>query len=55
MNSPNHGALDINDSFRVQFPPQVNVLASAVLVVSVALMLGGTLWGQRSARRHSAS
>jgi spermidine/putrescine transport system permease protein len=42
--------LYINGSFRVQFPPEVNVLASAILVVSVALMLGGTLWGARGRR-----
>jgi hypothetical protein len=32
----------------------VNVLATAILVVSVALMLAGTLWGARG-RRRSAS
>jgi len=42
--------LYINGSFRVKFPPAVNVLATAVLVVSVALMLGGSLWGTRSKR-----
>jgi spermidine/putrescine transport system permease protein len=40
--------LYIYGSFRVQFPAQVNVLASVVLVVSVVLMLAGVL---RSARR----
>lgn len=35
-------------SFRVQFPPQVNVLATMILLVSVALMLAGVL---RSSRR----
>lgn len=39
--------LYINGSFRVQFPPQANVLATVVLVVSVALMLGGVLYGAR--------
>ena len=35
--------LYINGSFRVQFPPQANVLATMVLAVSVVLMLGGVL------------
>ena len=42
--------LYIDGAFRVQFPPAVNVLATVILVVSVALMLGGTLWGTRSRR-----
>jgi spermidine/putrescine transport system permease protein len=46
--------LYINGSFKVKFPPEVNVLASIILVVSVALMLSGTLWGARG-RRKSAS
>ena len=43
--------LYINGSFRVRFPPQVNVLASAVLLVSVLLMLSGTLFGRRGDKR----
>ena len=43
--------LYINGSFRVKFPPAVNVLATAVLIVSIALMLGGSLWGTR--KRHA--
>ena len=43
--------LYINGAFRVKFPPEVNVLATAILVVSVALMLTGTLWGTRGRRR----
>jgi spermidine/putrescine transport system permease protein len=43
--------LYINGSFRVQFPPQANVLATIVLGVSVALMLGGV---RRSIRRDAA-
>ena len=39
--------LYINGSFRVKFPPEVNVLATAILLVSVALMLTGTVWGAR--------
>jgi spermidine/putrescine transport system permease protein len=35
--------LYINGSFRVQFPPQANVLATIVLGLSVVLMLGGVL------------
>lgn len=42
--------LYINGSFRVRFPPQVNVLASAVLFVSVALMATGTAIGFRKNR-----
>jgi spermidine/putrescine transport system permease protein len=42
--------LYIYGSFRVQFPPQANVLASVVLVVSVALMLGGVAVGARRQR-----
>jgi spermidine/putrescine transport system permease protein len=43
--------LYINGSFRVQFPPQANVLATVVLAVSVLLMLGGVL---RAIRRDAA-
>ena len=46
--------LYINGSFRVKFPPEVNVLASVILIVSVALMLGGTLWGARGRRKTTA-
>ena len=46
--------LYINSSFRVRFPPEVNVLASVILIVSVALMLGGTLWGSRGRRKSAA-
>ncbi len=45
--------LYINGSFRVRFPAQVNVLASVVLLVSVALMLTGTLFGARKHRTRS--
>lgn len=44
--------LYINGSFRVRFPPQVNVLASAVLFASVAMMAAGTIAGSRN--RNSA-
>jgi spermidine/putrescine transport system permease protein len=46
--------LYINGSFKVRFPPEINVLASMILFVSVALMLSGTLWGARG-RRKSAT
>ena len=39
--------LYINASFRVRFPPQVNVLATAILGVSVILMIAGSLGGSR--------
>lgn len=44
--------LRIAGVFRMSFPPQANVLASVVLLVSVTLMLIGVL---RSARRERAS
>jgi spermidine/putrescine transport system permease protein len=43
--------LYINGSFRVRFPPQVNVLASAVLLASVALMVIGMLVANRNERK----
>lgn len=43
--------LYINGSFRVKFPPEVNVLATAILLVSVGLMLAGTAWTLRGRRR----
>jgi spermidine/putrescine transport system permease protein len=43
--------LYINGSFRVQFPPQANVLATMVLIVSVALMIAGVV---RSSRREAS-
>ncbi|HEY5664824.1 MAG TPA: ABC transporter permease [Ilumatobacter sp.] len=42
--------LYINGSFRVRFPARVNVLATVVLVVSVGLMLIGTVIGARKNR-----
>jgi hypothetical protein len=39
----------------VKFPPEVNVLATAILLASVALILGGTLWGARGSRAHRKS
>jgi spermidine/putrescine transport system permease protein len=43
----------IDGSFRVRFPPQVNVLASSILLVSVVLMVAGLLWGVRGRRKNS--
>lgn len=36
---------------RVSVPPQVNVVASAIFLVSVLFMVGNVLWGLRAARR----
>jgi len=38
----------------VKFPPEVNVLATVILIVSIALMLTGTLWGARGRRKSAA-
>ena len=46
--------LYINGSFRVKFPPEVNVLATVILIVSIALMLTGTLWGARGRGKSAA-
>jgi spermidine/putrescine transport system permease protein len=43
----------IDGSFRVRFPPQVNVLASSILLFSVALMSAGLVWSMRNRRRNS--
>jgi spermidine/putrescine transport system permease protein len=39
--------LQINGEFRVRFPPAVNVLATTILLISVAIMLTGTVAGNR--------
>jgi spermidine/putrescine transport system permease protein len=36
---------------RVSVPPQVNVVASAIFLVAIALALGNVLWEYRSAKR----
>lgn len=41
----------IDASFKVRFPAQINVLATSILVVSVALMATGLLWGAYTRRR----
>jgi spermidine/putrescine transport system permease protein len=43
--------LQIFGASRTQQPPQINVLATVILLVSVALMLTGTLLGNRRARQ----
>jgi spermidine/putrescine transport system permease protein len=43
----------IDGSFKVRFPPQINVLATTILLASVSVMLLGLLWGQRSRRRQT--
>jgi cbb3-type cytochrome oxidase subunit 3 len=35
----------------VAVPPQVNVVASAIFLVAIALGLGNVIWQYRSARR----
>ncbi len=42
--------LQINGEFRVRFPPAVNVLATTILLFSIAIMLTGTLFGNRKKR-----
>jgi spermidine/putrescine transport system permease protein len=44
--------LFINASFKNSFSPQINVLATIVLVISVALMASGTLLGTFRSRRN---
>jgi spermidine/putrescine transport system permease protein len=36
---------------RVAVPPQVNVVASAIFIVAIAIALGNVIWQYRSARR----
>ena len=42
--------LQIFGAARVRIPPQINVLATTILLVSVALLLAGTLFGNRRRR-----
>ncbi len=42
--------LQISGASRVSIPPQINVLATTILLVSVALLLTGTLLGNRRGR-----
>lgn len=39
---------------RVSVPPQVNVVASTIFLVAVAVMIGNVLWGLRSRKRGDA-
>jgi len=45
--------LFVNASFKNSFSPQINVLATIVLLVSVILMASGTIYGAVSARRQN--
>jgi spermidine/putrescine transport system permease protein len=40
---------------RVSVPPQVNVVASAIFLVAIALALGNVLWQYRSAKRQQGA
>jgi spermidine/putrescine transport system permease protein len=40
---------------RVAVPPQVNVVASAIFLISIALALGNVLWQYRSAKREQGA
>lgn len=44
----------IDGSFRVRFPPQVNVLATTILIFSITMMATGLLWSLHSRRRDAA-
>ena len=46
--------LYINASFKVSFSPQVNVLATTILIFSVALLGAGMLWGVYREKRTKA-
>jgi ABC-type spermidine/putrescine transport system permease subunit II len=37
----------------VKLPPQINVLATMILIVSIALMAAGAVIGNRRQRRYS--
>jgi spermidine/putrescine transport system permease protein len=43
--------LQIFGAARVQLPPQINVLATVILVVTVAIMGTGSFMGERRRRR----
>ena len=44
---------EIFDSSRVEIPPQIQVLATMIMLVAIAILVGGTMWGNRRARQHS--
>ena len=50
INAPNGATfpIQVNNAFRVSFPPQVNVLATIVLIVSVFLLVLTSVRGDRS-------
>jgi spermidine/putrescine transport system permease protein len=43
--------IQVNNAFRIAFPPQVNVLATIVLVVSVLLLVLTSVRGQKGVSR----
>jgi spermidine/putrescine transport system permease protein len=45
--------LQIFGASRVRIPPQINVLATMILLVSIALMAAGAIIGNRRQRRYS--
>ena len=46
--------LEIFDSAKVTIPPQVHVLATTIMLVSVSVILVGTVWGNRRRSRLGA-
>ena len=46
--------LEIFDSAKVTIPPQVHVLATTIMLVSVSVILLGTVWGNRRRSRLGA-
>ena len=47
--------LQIFGASRVEIPPQINVLATMLLLVSVSLMVAGAWFGARRRRRHGVT
>jgi spermidine/putrescine transport system permease protein len=43
---------EIFDSSKNQIPPQVHVLATVIMLVAIAVLVFGTAWGNRRARRY---
>jgi spermidine/putrescine transport system permease protein len=43
---------EIFDSSRIQLPPQIHVLATMIMIVAIAILVGGTAWSNRRARRY---
>ena len=38
---------EVFDSSRVEIPPQVHVIASMTMLIAIATIVGGTIWGNR--------